>query len=152
MSYLTEALESDPFFTQLSSPTRDKLAMCGQLEAHDPGTSLITEGEPADRFFYIREGRVSVETRAPGLGVVTIETLGPGDVVGISWLLPPYRSTFDVRALDLVRLITFDADWLRRECLENHELGYELHRSFAEVMRHRLQATRLQLIDIHSHA
>ncbi len=78
-----------------------------------------------------------------------ISTLGEGAVVGWSWLFPPHRWSFDARALEQVRAVAFDGGCLRGKCDADHELGYELMRRFAAVMLERLQATRLQLLDVY---
>ncbi len=78
-----------------------------------------------------------------------IATLGEGAVVGWSWLFPPYRWSFDARALELTRTVAFDGACLRGKCEADTTLGYELMQRFAAVMLDRLQATRLQLLDVY---
>jgi CRP/FNR family transcriptional regulator, cyclic AMP receptor protein len=78
---------------------------------------------------------------------VTIETVEAGDVVGWSWLFPPYRWHFDARALSTVRATVFDGACLRDKCRADPELGFELMSRFAQVMLERLQWTRLRLLD-----
>jgi hypothetical protein len=80
---------------------------------------------------------------------MTIETIGEGEVLGWSWLFPPYRWQFDAQAVGLVRAIAFDGRCLRGKCEEDHDLGYWLMQRFAQVMSQRLQATRLQLLDLY---
>jgi CRP-like cAMP-binding protein len=111
---------------------------------------ILRAGEPADRFYIIRHGKVGVEVFAPEVGPITIETLGEGDVLGWSWLFPPYRWVFDARALELTRAIALDGKCLREKCDEDPRLGYDLMKRFAQIMVERLQATRLQLIDLYS--
>jgi CRP-like cAMP-binding protein len=84
----------------------------------------------------------------PGQGRITIETIASGDVLGWSWLFPPYRWHFDAQALELTRAIAFDGACLRAKCDDDHDLGYALQR-FARIMMQRLQATRLQLLDVY---
>ena len=81
-----------------------------------------------------------------------IETLHDGDVVGWSWLFPPHRWHFDGRATAPTSLIAFDGACLRGKCDADHELGYQLMRRFAASIVERLQATRLQLLDVYGHA
>jgi hypothetical protein len=81
-----------------------------------------------------------------------ITTLGAGELVGWSWLFPPYRWHFDARATELTRTIAFDGACLRDKCEQDHDLGYELMRRFASLMLDRLQATRLQLLDVYGRA
>ena len=72
-----------------------------------------------------------------------------GEVFGWSWLFPPYRWHFDVQALDLTRALVFDGQCLRAKCEADHDLGYALMQRFAQVIVQRLQATRLQLLDLY---
>jgi CRP-like cAMP-binding protein len=113
---------------------------------------LLREGDPADRFFLIRRGTVALEVSAPGRGALTIETLDDGDPVGWSWLFAPYRWQFDARTVGPCELVAFDGACLRGKCEEDHELGYQLMRRFAANVVSRLQATRLQLLDVYGHA
>jgi CRP/FNR family transcriptional regulator, cyclic AMP receptor protein len=92
---------------------------------------------------------VTLETFVPGRGGLTVQTVDEGDVVGWSWLFPPYRWHFDARALDSVRAVAFDGACLRRKCDEDNSLGYELLGRFSPVMLERLQATRMQLLDVY---
>ena len=109
---------------------------------------LMVEGDPADSFFLIRDGFVALEIQAPA-GTITIETLHNGDPVGWSWLFEPYLTHFDARSRGVTRAIKFDATTLRRRCVEDAQLGYELMRSFTSVIVERLHATRLQLLDVY---
>ena len=78
-----------------------------------------------------------------------IQTIDEGDVLGWSWLFPPYVWHFDVKAVELTRAIAMDGECLRNKCEEDHELGYEIMKRFSHVMVNRLSATRLQLLDIY---
>ena len=115
----------------------------------EQGGHLCREGAPADRFYVIRFGVVSVETFAPTRGPVTIETAGAGDVLGWSWLFPPHKWHFDVRAQTLVRALALDGVCLRGKCEADPVLGYEMVKRFAEVVVRRLEATQLQLLDLY---
>jgi CRP/FNR family cyclic AMP-dependent transcriptional regulator len=115
----------------------------------DGGTYLLREGEPADRFFLIREGAVALEIHSPGRGAIVIETLHPGEIVGWSWLFAPYRWQLDGRTVEPTALVAFDGACLRGKCEADHELGYQLMSRFAASLVQRLQATRLQLLDVY---
>jgi CRP/FNR family cyclic AMP-dependent transcriptional regulator len=132
--------------------TLDELIGGGGVDVHfGAGDMLLREGERAERFFVLREGRVALEIAAPGGSPLVIDTLADGDVLGLSWLFEPYRWQFDARALDPVHAVAFDAASLRGRCETDHELGYELMRRFGASMLRRLQATRLQLLDVYGH-
>ena len=102
-----------------------------------------------DQFYLIRHGRVALELTAPGRGAVTFQTLAEGEIVGVSWLIPPYRWTDDARAVGLVRAIAMDAACLRRKCEADHDLGYEMMKRFVPILVRRLEATRLQILDVY---
>jgi CRP/FNR family cyclic AMP-dependent transcriptional regulator len=113
------------------------------------GQCLVREGDQADAFYLLELGRVAIEVNAPGRGVLRIQTLEGGDIVGWSWLLPPHRWHFDARALEPVRALALDAKKLRALCEGDHELGFQLLRRLVAVMAGRLAATRLQLLDVY---
>ena len=136
-------------FTGLDRPYLELIAGCGTTQGWKAGDYLFREGDPADSFYVIRRGRVALEVFAPGRGQMIIATLGPGELVGWSWLFPPYRWHFDGRAVEPVRALAFDAACLRGKCDADHTLGYELMQRFASSMLARLQATRLQLLDVY---
>ena len=110
---------------------------------------LYREGDEANNFFVLREGKVAIEAFSPKRGAITIQTLTAGDVLGWSWLFPPYHTHFGARAIEPTRAICLDGKCLRNKCEQDHDLGYELMKRFSEVMIQRLQATRLQLLDIY---
>jgi CRP/FNR family cyclic AMP-dependent transcriptional regulator len=138
-----------PTFAGLEPERLELIAGCGANRVFEAGEHLAREGDPADAFFVIRHGRVALEVAAPGRGALMIATLGEGAVVGWSWLFPPYRWSFDARALEATRTVVFDGACLRGKCEADKTLGYELMQRFAAVMLDRLQATRLQLLDVY---
>ena len=92
---------------------------------------------------------MALEIATPGGAPVVFETVREGEIVGASWLVPPYRWMFDARALDMTRAIGIDAACLRGKCDADHDLGYEMMQRFLPVMANRLQATRLQILDVY---
>jgi CRP/FNR family transcriptional regulator, cyclic AMP receptor protein len=152
MQTLDELIAAAPVFAGLPTAHLDLIAGCGANEHFAAGAQLFREGDQADRFFLIREGAVALEVDAPGRGAVVIETLHRGDVVGWSWLFEPYRWQFDGRTSEPTRVVAFDGACLRGKCEADHELGYELMKRFAASITERLQATRLQLLDVYGHA
>jgi len=149
MRSLEPLLAEHPFLRGLEPGHLALLVGCASNVVFQPGEYLIHEGDEARSFFVIRQGRVAVETSAPGRGALPIQTLGPGDILGWSWLVPPHRNRFDGRALELTRAIALDGTCLRGKCEEDHHLGYELLKRFSRVMVERLEATRLQLMDLY---
>ena len=92
---------------------------------------------------------MALEITAPGRGAVTFQTLVAGEIVGVSWLIPPYRWAYDAKALELVRAISMDATCLRGKCEDDHDLGYDMMKRFMPILIERLQNTRMQLLDIY---
>jgi CRP-like cAMP-binding protein len=125
------------------------VAGCARNHRFDAGAYLFREGEAANEFFLIRHGRVALEIVAPGQAPIVFATLGEGEIVGASWLVPPYRWTFDARAVELVRAIGIDAACLRTKCEADHHLGYEMMKRFLPVFVKRLHATQLQILDVY---
>lgn len=111
------------------------------------GEFIFREGDPANRFYLIHSGTVALESRTND-GPRVVQTIGPGDVLGWSWLFPPYFWHFDARAVEPVEAVFFYATPLRAECEADHELGYELLSRMAQIVITRLQATRRQLLDL----
>jgi CRP-like cAMP-binding protein len=149
MQRIDELLEEIDVFRGLGDEALDLIAGCAVNRAFADGDRLLSENEQANTLFALRHGTVALETYVPQRGGVTIETLHGGDVLGWSWLFPPYRTMFDARALGVVRAIAFDGACLREKCERDPQLGYMLMQRFAQVMVERLQATRLRLLDVY---
>lgn len=149
MEKLDAMLATHPFFQDLSQQHLQLISGCASNVRFDAGQFIFREGEDANQFYVIRHGKVSLEIFAPERGAISIQTLGPGEVLGWSWLFPPYTWHFDARALELTRTTALDGMCLRTKCEEDYELGYRLGQRFARVMMQRLQATRLQLLDMY---
>jgi CRP-like cAMP-binding protein len=137
------------FFAGLNDDVIKLVAGCTRNVRFDAGKYLFREGDPADEFYLIRHGRVALELVAPGRAAITFQTVPEGEMVGISWLIPPYRRAYDARALDLVRAIGIDAKCLRDKCEADHDFGYTMMMRFVPVLVERLQATRLQVLDVY---
>jgi CRP-like cAMP-binding protein len=149
MKTMDQLIEEAPAFAGLAPAQLDLIAGCAQNVRAAAGEQLFRTGEQADVFYVIRQGAVALELHMPARDAVTLETLDAGDLVGWSWLFPPYRWEFDGRALEDTALISFDGACLRGKCDTDHELGYELMNRFAQVIIARLQATRLRLLDVY---
>jgi CRP/FNR family transcriptional regulator, cyclic AMP receptor protein len=149
MRTIDELVSESPVFEGMTEEQLQLIAGCAQNAGFAAGERLFREGEPADTFYLVRKGRVALSTHAPARGPVLIETLDPGEIVGWSWIVPPYVWHFDARAVDDVRAVAFDGACLRGKCETDHALGYELMRRFGGVMLDRLQHTRLRLLDLY---
>lgn len=149
MKGIDAILAEHPFLGGFSREALSVIAGCAANRRYDAGSYLCREGEPADHFFLIRHGRITLETNAPERGVLTFQTLGEGEILGVSWLVPPYRWDFDARAVGLVRAVAFDAACLRGKCEADHDLGYELMKRFVPELVRRMQAARLQSLNLY---
>ena len=149
METLEPILAQHPFFQDIAPAHRQLMAGCAANVRFPAGADLFREGNAADQFYLLRHGRVALQVFIPAQGRITIETIEAGDVLGWSWLFPPYRWHFDAQALELTRAIAFDGECLRAKCDDDHDLGYTLMQRFARIMMQRLQATRLQLLDVY---
>ncbi len=147
MKSIPELLNEIPAFVGLSEGQRELIGGCGRNVVFERGAYIFREGDPANAFYALRGGDVALELGAPA--TLVIETLHPGDVLGWSWLFPPYRVRYDARAMEDVHAIAFDGACLRGKCDSDHDLGYELMRRFAQIIINRLQATRLRLLDVY---
>ena len=143
------AFSSHAFMRGLSERHRMALAMGARPFQAAAGELLAHEGQPAAAFYLVQSGEVAIETHHPERGLVRVQTVGPGEIVGWSWIVPPYRWQFDARALEPTAGISLDAVWLRDQCSQDHELGYHLLKELVAVIASRLAATRLQLLDIY---
>jgi CRP/FNR family transcriptional regulator, cyclic AMP receptor protein len=146
---LERIVRDHAFFAGLDEEFSRLVSGCAKNVRFDAGQYLFHEGEPADVFYLLRHGRVALEITAPERGPVTFQTAVAGEIVGVSWLIPPYRWTYDAKALELVRAIAMDATCLRQKCDDDHHLGYEMMKRFVPVLVERLQATRLQILDVY---
>jgi CRP/FNR family transcriptional regulator, cyclic AMP receptor protein len=149
MRTLDALIVESPVFEGLSQEQLELIAGCGSNVVFAAGERLFREGDQADTFFLVRHGLVALDTDVPNRADVTVETLGPGEIVGWSWLLEPYRWHFTGRAVELVRAVQFDGVCLRKKCEADEGLGYDLLSRFAQILVNRLQATRLQLMDVY---
>ena len=149
MEGLERIVGEHPFFAGLQDAFLSLVHTCAKNVRFEAGQYLFHEGEPADWFYLLRHGRVALQVTAPGRGAVTFQTMTEGEVVGLSWLIPPYRWTYDAKAIELTRAIAMDASCLRQKCETDHDLGYEMMKRFMPVLIRRLQATRLQILDVY---
>lgn len=139
------------FFSGMAPDEVRVLAGFGHIEDTDAGDYLIERGDPASGFRLITIGRVAIEL-ATHARPHMIQTLGPGDVLGISWMIPPHTWQFSARALTPTRAVYLDTDRIREEADRDLLLHDDLVTRFLVVMAKRLQATRLRLLDVYQKA
>ncbi|TVQ83985.1 MAG: cyclic nucleotide-binding domain-containing protein [Chromatiaceae bacterium] len=147
MNEIEDLFRRHPFAAGLDDEIIAFIAGCASNAVFPAGSYLFREGAAADRFYLIRHGTVAVETYLPGHGAMTVLTVKDGELLGASWLIPPYRYAFDGRAVELTRVLAFNAKCLREKAEADHHVGYELMKRFIPPLIARLQIARLQALD-----
>lgn len=144
---LYQLIAQQPFSEGLDARHLQLLTDSALEMGFETGESLFQEGSSANRFYLILEGQVVVETELEERGAFPIQTLGPGESLGWSWLFPPYVLHLDARALTPTKTIFFYGTRLREQCEQDHELGYQLPQRVAIVVIRQLQATQQRFTD-----
>jgi CRP/FNR family transcriptional regulator, cyclic AMP receptor protein len=149
METLERVLRQHPFLQDLPDRHLQLMVGCASQVLFAPGEFVFHMGEAANRFYLLRHGRVALELYTTERGPITIQTVGEDEALGWSWLVPPYRWNLDARAVEQTLALSFDAACLRGKFEDDHDLGYELYKRFTPIIAQRLQATRLQVLDVH---
>lgn len=150
METLERIIADHPFFADLDPAFINLLVGCASNVRFKKGDFIFREGDPANSFYLIREGKVAVEIFAPQREPTMVATLEQGEILGWSWLLAPYQWKHQARAMENVRALALDGKCLRGKCEHNHDLGYEILKRFARIIEQRLESTRLQLLDVYA--
>src|SRR5579859_6170519 len=140
------ALATHPFLHGMSPQELAWLAGTARDVTFPARHRLFEDGGNANRFWLIQSGHVSLDLHIPGQGPVVIETIGMGELLGWSWLVPPYRWAFGAVAATALEAFEFDAPAVRERCANDPVLGYELNQRITRVLAKRLQGTRIRLI------
>jgi CRP/FNR family transcriptional regulator, cyclic AMP receptor protein len=120
-----------------------ELLAANALPAHfQAGEVIFREGEMANRFYLVTQGAIVLETYTKDRGSSVVDKIGAGEVLGWSWLFPPYYWRLDAKAVEASNAVFFYGTRLRQEAEHDHDLGYELMRRVAAVAIQRLQAAR----------
>jgi CRP/FNR family transcriptional regulator, cyclic AMP receptor protein len=150
METLAPILSEHPFLKGLDQKHLQLITGCASNVRFDAGQIIFREGEEADQFYIIRQGKVALQIYTPAHGSIIIDTLTDGDILGWSWLIPPYQWRFDAVATELTRAIALDGKCLRSKCEADHDLGFELLKRFSSIVDSRLESTRIRLLDIYA--
>lgn len=148
-SAIVELLPSLPLFEGLTLPQLERLAPLCELQEFAAGKFLFREGEATGLLHLIRFGQVSLQLQVPGRGGVQLQTLRPGELLGLSWVQPNSHWLFDAKASTLTRTLAIRSAELVELMESDPTLGYPLMKRIALTMGVRLQATRLQLLDLY---
>jgi len=148
MENLEPILRQHSFFKDLPEEYFNFILGCTSHVFFKAGEVMLKENTSADKFYLVRSGHVALYIAEPR--EITIQTIGENDILGWSWLVPPYRYRFSAKALENSRLLALDGKCLREKCEKNADLGYELMKRLVKIFAERLEAARLQLIDIYN--
>ncbi|HUY48392.1 MAG TPA: Crp/Fnr family transcriptional regulator [Streptosporangiaceae bacterium] len=145
---LASALAGHRFLRGMPEAHLCQLAQAASLISVPAGHRFFTAGGVPHRFWLIRAGQVALDIDAPGQRRIILETLGRGEVIGLSWSLPPLTWQFGAVAIQPTEAFEFDAEAVRRLCDEDSALGFEFTRRLLAAVAQRLQATRLKVLDL----
>lgn len=148
METLEPILREHSFFKDLPPEYFNFIVGCASHKVFKAGEVILKEGESADKFYLVRSGKVAIYIDQPRQ--LTIQTIHEGDILGWSWLIPPYRYRFSAKATENTRALALDGKCLREKCEKNCDLGYELIKRLVVVFTARLEAARLQLLDMYN--
>ncbi|MET7684992.1 cyclic nucleotide-binding domain-containing protein [Streptomyces sp. NPDC005423] len=141
---MTKAIK---LLTALPQTQRERLMELAREVSFAEDSRIFEAGGTAERFWVIRSGAVSLDQQVTPERRVTVAGLGAGDLLGWSWLFPPYRWDFGAEAFSAVRAYEFDASAVLALCVEDPLLGLSLVRVVAEILAYRLELTRGKLMD-----
>lgn len=150
MGTIVRGIREHAFFEAFPDELFKELRTCADKVSYDVDQLIYKQGDPAEEFFLILQGRVALELYAGHHGAMIVQTVGAGEILGWSWLFTPYRRHFDARALTPVAAICLQAHCMREQAERNHLLGHELYKRFSRAVVASLQAARLQLLDVYS--
>ena len=147
MSSIKDYLSSHAFFSGLNDDFIEFLADSATKMRIKEGESLFKQGERADKFYLLRSGQISIQVPALMGPTLDIQTLGEDQILGWSWLISPYRWSFQARAVEDSEVIEFDGSAILERCEKDPAFGYELFKRFAALMSERLDAARQKMMD-----
>lgn len=145
---LASTIGAHRLFKDLTPRYLVSLAEVAMFKEFPAGELIFREGDPANRFYLILDGEVTLESAPPDRPAVVLQKIGRDDVLGWSWLFPPYYWHFDARATAPTKAIFFYGTWLRENCERDHDFGYEMMKRMSAVMIERLQASRRKLAEV----
>ncbi len=147
---LVGEIANHPLFAGLDPKLVRSAASTAQEREFAAGDLLAREGTTADTLLLILRGKVALEVGAADRPTLTVQTVGPGEVVGWSWFVPPFRWRFDARAVKPTRAIVLNGPALRETLSRHPAWGFAFLVRFLPLIAERLENTRIQLLDIHA--
>lgn len=142
-----DVIADNPFFAGLSREDVEFLAGKAELRHSSRDSVLFRYGDRADRFYVVVSGKVSVEVAALEGPPLELQALDAGAVLGWSWLIPPYKWSFQARADEDTEVLEFDGRAIRARCEADPRFGYELIKRFSGLMSERLHFAREKMME-----
>lgn len=149
METIADILEKHSFFEGLSSIDLAFIAGCGKNVVFEEGQTIANPGDVANEFYLIKEGRVAISLEILTRKPFVLQTLGSNEILGLSWLIPPYKWTVSAKAQSFTRVIAIDGACLRKKCEEDPSLGYKLMKHLVQLMLIKEEAMKLRLLDVY---
>lgn len=149
MKTIADIIKEQDFFQELSQQELDFVAGCGKNVVFQEGDVIANPSDPANEFYLLREGHVTLTLEMPPMKPFVFQTLGPNEILGLSWLIPPYLWTVSAKVIERTHAIALDGACLRKKCETDTALGYKLMKHLVEVLVKRENAARLHLLDIY---
>ncbi len=144
---IEDYLGNHAFFKGLGDSSIKFLAECASERSLQEGEVLFKQGNKADKFYLLRDGRIAIQVPALMGPALEIQSLGKDKVLGWSWMIAPYRWHFLARALEDSIVLEFDGSAILERCENDPRFGYELLKRFAALMSERLDAARQKMMD-----
>jgi CRP-like cAMP-binding protein len=145
---LAGVIATHRFVTGMNSGHLERLLGAAMFKQFERDEVVFREGDPANRFYLIVRGRIALESRCQGQSAPLVQLVGEGEVVGWSWLFPPYYWHFSARAVEPTKAVFFYGTRLREQCEEDPAFGFDLMKRVAAIVIQRLQVTRAQLLTL----
>ncbi len=149
MKTIADILKEHSFFKGLPPEDLAFIAGCGKNVHFEEGQMIAKSGAPANEFYLVREGKVALFIENPPKKPFLFQTLGENEILGLSWLIPPYQWTASAQAQKPIRAIAIDGACLRQKCEQNAPLGFKLMKHLVQVMISRENTILLHLLDIY---
>lgn len=144
---IEQVIADAPFFDGLGTEAVTFLASCARRASFSDQEAVFTHGAPADAFYLLLSGGITVEIGAISGPPLMLEELTAGSVLGWSWLIPPYRWHFQARAVAPTEVLAFDGAAVRRHCEDDPQFGLALFKRFSGLMSERMEHARRTMME-----
>jgi CRP/FNR family cyclic AMP-dependent transcriptional regulator len=147
MESVSELLKNNLYFKELETGCLDFLGACASFADYESESFIFSARDPADNFYLILEGKVALQMFSHEKGEIILEERNIGDIIGWSWLKPPYKWQFDAFTVKKTRVLVFDAGKIKKQMETDLAFGYNILKIFFNIVIDRMQATRHRLLE-----